>query len=288
MFGGHVPFGRRGSAAYERKHFDIRSERTPKDPKLALVQEAVRRVAGDAGQPDPEYPVRSSEELERICAALILHRDSATLREILGPLADAGSGDERAHRDLAAAARMLGDWWLEDRASFVDVTIGTGWIFEFLRDTRDVPPSTKPRSEPPLVFASVPGEQHTLGVRMAADSFRGDGWDIALKIGLGQEDLVAYIKQRPDCIVGLSIAGRHSLPALFRLVDAINMSCPHASIVACGHGIDELRQQLSSVELDDVASEINESKVKISALWDRKFEITSASLGIKVCDAITR
>jgi methanogenic corrinoid protein MtbC1 len=66
-----------------------------------------------------------------------------------------------------------------------------------------------------VIFASVPGDQHTLGIRMAADLFRNDGWEIVLKIGLSQDELIADIRKRPRCIVGLSIGGQGHRPRLW-------------------------------------------------------------------------
>ncbi|MDZ7709375.1 MAG: cobalamin B12-binding domain-containing protein [Roseovarius sp.] len=82
-----------------------------------------------------------------------------------------------------------------------------------------------------VIFASVPGEQHTLGIRMAADLFRGDGWEIALRVGLSEDELIAGISRQPRCIVGLSVGGRHSLDGLTALVKALHRHCPHVAIV---------------------------------------------------------
>jgi methanogenic corrinoid protein MtbC1 len=179
---------------------------------------------------------------------------------------------------LAAAARMLGDWWTEDRVSFTDVTAATGRIFELLRKITITAHPGSNRQDLTVVFASVPGEHHTLGIRMAADLFRDDGWEIALKIGLSEAELVAEIKKLPRCIVGLSIGGRHSLERLSGLVEALHRHCPQAAIVVSGQDIDELRPRLSAMGLDGVAAEINEAKEHISALWDREMARKSFSL----------
>jgi len=190
-------------------------------------------------------------------------------------LAEREYGDPEILRDLAAAARTLGDWWLEDRATFSQVSMATGRILEILQVSRAMSVARPHSNEPLVIFASVPGEQHTIGVRIAADLFRGDGWGIACKIGLSQEELVSEIGREPGCIVGLSIGGRHSLDALSRLVEALRKTCTPAALVVCGHHVHDIEPQLSLLELDGIASEINESKVKISALWDREYEATA-------------
>lgn len=235
-----------------------------------LAHEVVRRIAYHESDPGalPQGP--SKEEIERLCMALTLRDDGASAENMIGALAEDTSTEVIYLQYLAAAARMLGDWWIEDRASFAEVTGATGRIFELLRkltiDTRS-PPDPRDLT---VIFASIPGEQHTLGIRMAADLFRSDGWEIALKIGLSQEELVAEVGKLPRCIVGLSIGGRHSLDKLSGLVAALRRDCPRAAIVVSGQDVEALRPRLSALGLDGVAGEINEAKEQISALWDRE------------------
>jgi methanogenic corrinoid protein MtbC1 len=159
---------------------------------------------------------------------------------------------------------------MQDRVSFVDVTVGTARIVAMLPGLANL---TRPSGGGPglsVVFASVPGEQHTLGVRMATEQFRCDGWDVALRIGLTQDELVSEIERLPKCILGLSIGGKHALKPISRLAVALERSCPNASIVVSGHEIEEIRPQLLSMGLSNIAHEIYEAKVKISALWDQE------------------
>lgn len=235
-----------------------------------LAHEVVRRIAyreRDAGI-RPHAPC--AEEVEELCMALLSNDGATSAEAIISALAKDTTREVIYLKYLAAAARMLGDWWTEDRVSFPEVTAATGRIFELLRKitiAADPSPSTQDLT---VVFASVPGEHHTLGIRMAADLFRDDGWEIALKIGLSEEELVAEIKTLPRCIVGLSIGGRHSLDRLSGLVEALHKQCPQTAIVVSGQDIEDLRPRLAAMGLDGVAGEINEAKEHISALWDRE------------------
>lgn len=235
-----------------------------------LIHEAARRIACKERVPTSLLHTPSAEEVEKLCIALMSNGEGESAEDILGKLAENTTKEVIYLHYLAAAARRLGDWWTEDRASFAEVTVATGWILELLRKMTIV---THPASfpwEPPVIFASVPGEQHTLGIRMAADLFRSDGWEIALKIGLSQEELVAEIKMLQRCIVGLSIGGRHSLDKLSGLVEALHAHCPRAVIVVSGQDIEDIRQDLSAMGLDGIASGLTEAKEHISALWDRE------------------
>lgn len=237
---------------------------------VGLAHEVVRRLAYKERDPGALRQGPPAHQVERLCEALISTGDTAEAERVLAEIARGESFETLCLRYLSAATHMLGDWWLEDRASFAQVTGATGKIFEILRKAETpVAPTPRPK-EMTVVFASVPGEQHTLGVRMAADLFRGDGWEIALKLGYTQDELIADIRKLRRCIVGLSIGGRHSLDALADVVTALHTHCPEAVIVVSGQDIEELRPQLAAMGLDGIASELHEAKATISALWDRE------------------
>ncbi len=245
-----------------------------------LAQEALRRMSAranaranshtDPWRNAPAHP--SVEDLETLCHALVSGEDYEAVDMVFDIRANGVSFEDIYLCHLAPAARMLGDWWLEDRATFVEVTIGTGRLFSLLRELKPAFAPLPARQEVSVVFASVPGEDHTLGVRMAADLFREDGWDVALKIGLSHDDLVAEIEAAPRSIVGLSIGGRHSLDALSRLVLALHLHCPNAMLVVAGHDIDEIRPHLALLGLDGIARDLVEARAQISALWDREIQ----------------
>jgi methanogenic corrinoid protein MtbC1 len=235
-----------------------------------LAHEVVRRIAYRERDNDAPPHAPSAEEVEELCMALLSNDGATSAEEIISTLAKDTTREVIYLGYLAAAARMLGDWWTEDRVSFTDVTAATGRIFELLRKITITAHPGANRQDLTVVFASVPGEHHTLGIRMAADLFRDDGWDIALKIGLSETELVAEIRKLPRCIVGLSIGGQHSLDRLAGLVEALHRHCPQAVIVVSGQDVDGLRPRLSAMGLDAVAGEINEAKEHISALWDRE------------------
>jgi methanogenic corrinoid protein MtbC1 len=235
-----------------------------------LAHEVVRRIAYQERDADALPHSPSPEDVEDLCMALLSKEGRASAEEMISTLAKNTTTEVIYLKYLAAAARMLGDWWTEDRVSFTDVTAATGRIFELLRKITIAAHPGSNKQDLTVVFASVPGEHHTLGIRMAADLFRDDGWEIALKIGLSEAELVAEIKKRPRCIVGLSIGGQHSLDRLAGLVEALHKHCPQAVIVVSGQDVDKLRPRLSAMGIDHVAAEINEAKEHISALWDRE------------------
>lgn len=241
----------------------------PSDLVAGMAQEVIKRlgtrdqeIADKAAQPGPD-------EIARLCTALLSSDDTAAAKLIIGMRAEGASARGIYLVYLSAAARMLGDWWCEDKIDFVQVTVGTGRMFSIMRGMRHLFTPAVRLDNRSAIFASVPGEDHTLGVRMASDIFRQDGWDISLKVGLCHDDLVAEIERAPNGIVGLSIGGQHSLPALSKLIVALRLCCPRSSLLVCGQDIDEIRDLLSLMALDGIADDVDGAKTLMSDLWTR-------------------
>jgi methanogenic corrinoid protein MtbC1 len=233
-----------------------------------MAQEVVRQLAVRIKSSDRELQKPTAEELEAFCEALIAGDEEAAAAFMEDARSKGATSEAIYLKYLAVAARLLGEWWLSDRATFAQVTVGTGQIFSIMRDMKyAIGLASKPQGAS-VIFASVPGEDHTLGVRMAAELFREDGWEIVLKVGLDHDELVAEIERRPGSIVGLSIGGKHSLDALSRLVVALHISCPQSALLVGGQDIETLRPCLSWMGLDCIASDINDAKEKLSMLWD--------------------
>lgn len=235
-----------------------------------FAHDVIRRIAEMEVENDVRPYEPSVEELSELCEVLVDDSDTSQARDLIARLDSRASAETISVIYLAAAARMLGEWWLSDRASFVEVTVGVGRIFEILRELRTIPKPVFEKRDVTVIFAAVPGEQHTLGVRMATDLFRGDGWEVTLKVGLTQKELVDDIAQRQRCIVGLSISGAHSLPALTSLLGDLQKFCPHAATLVCGQSIAEIKPQLSSLGVAAIAGTLEEAKESMSALWDRE------------------
>jgi methanogenic corrinoid protein MtbC1 len=118
------------------------------------------------------------------------------------------------------------------------------------------------------VFASVPGETHTLGISMAAELFRRKGWEIELKLGLPHEDLVEALTASRTRVVGLSAGGGHALPALARLVVAVRAAMPGALILIGGKAVELESERVRLLGADAVTSDVTVATRKLKLLAD--------------------
>lgn len=100
------------------------------------------------------------------------------------------------------------------------------------------------------LFATVPGEDHAIGITIAADLFRDAGWEIDLQIATDHDGLIAHIERTRPSIIGLSLSTERRLEDLVRLVVALRIVMPDVVIgVAPAAPIDPGRVG-SLVDLD--------------------------------------
>ena len=200
-----------------------------------LAQEVVRRVAGNLVATLPPDLAPRAEEIDTLCEALLSDNSEAAAAFIEAARRKGSSYESLCLAYLSAASRQLGVWWDEDKVPFYRVTIAAGRIYAILRILRRARPISLPDMRRAAIFASVPGEIHTLGLTMATDLARDRGWDIELFLGLSHDALVAQLQERELPLICLSASGKRALPALTRLIVALRISNPDARILICGH-----------------------------------------------------
>ena len=255
---------------YEQSQASIRRLKAslPEAHVADLASEVIRRLALKSDQLPPVPDVTTSEMVEALCIALISDNDTAAAEIIAGLQADGVSADVVYLKYLAAAARKLGDWWVEDRASFMEVTIGSGRMLAIMRSMRHLFTPTKPKAGRSALFASVPGETHTIGVHMATDLLRKEGWSISLKTGIDHDSLVQDIERAEVALIGLSYAGKHAFEALTRLIVATQICSPHLPILVSGQDANRMRPKISLLGVDGIASDLDDAKAQMTALVD--------------------
>lgn len=117
---------------------------------------------------------------------------------------------------MAPAARRLGDLWLDDRLSFLDVTAGLGRLQGVMRALGtdfdgDVPGLIHGKK---VLLAPVSGEQHVFGLSVVAAFFRRAGWDVTFEPRIAFEDLLILARAERFTAIGLSVANDKFLSLL--------------------------------------------------------------------------
>lgn len=158
---------------------------------------------------------------------IALEADDTRINAQLAGIAEQGwSADDIVAHLIEPVARAMGDAWLADRCSEIDLTIGLSMLQLAGHAVRThACTSTLRRSRYSILLATAPGEPHMLGTTMLADQFTDAGWRVEMAFPQTKEALANQVAaQDHDAVdIGLSDA----LPrqrALTRLREAVEIS----------------------------------------------------------------
>lgn len=249
----------------------------PPDVVTTIMSEVLTRMT--EYRLDNSDPVNqpSRHKVEKLTYALISddHTEGA---KFIDAVQDDGADIEAIYLAyLAEAASILGEWWDDDHVTFHEVAIGTSRIYAIMRGLSYLFIPDHPVEVKSAIFATVPGETHTLGVRMAADLFGTEGWNIDVKMGKTHEELVAEIIESPCRVLGLSAAGAHAAAPLARLLIALRLNRPDLQIFLSGQVIHVAHDMVSIMDVDGAATDIEEAKQILEGFW-KKLETHTSSV----------
>jgi methanogenic corrinoid protein MtbC1 len=200
-----------------------------------LAREVVDRLAGIAAMRRSEAAQDAAETSLEALSDALLSSDPQAAHRFVAVLCDRGATVETICLDyLAAAARRLGAGWEDDRLTFVEVTVGLARIQGVLLCLRSgfTPFSTDGVRS--ALFASTPGEDHTIGVIMATELFRRSGWDVRLSLASSHDALIEAASASSCAVIGLSSGGERCIEALVRLIPDLRAARPDARILVGG------------------------------------------------------
>jgi methanogenic corrinoid protein MtbC1 len=256
---------------FEKTHHDLTTlkARLPAEAVHSLASEVIRRVSSRVREIEVKAQEPSPKQIEHLARALISKDERAGAELVLDTTA-AGMDIETVYLlYLAGAARLLGEWWDNSKVNLAEVAIGTSRIYSILRASDRLLVPKGRSSWKSAAFASSPNETHTLGIRMAADLFRKDGWEIDLFMGRSHDEVVDDIEQSHHYLIGLSSAGRHSSAELARLIVALRLSKPTAFIMISGQIVNDAKDIVSVLDADGIAHDYESAQAILEDFWGR-------------------
>lgn len=126
-----------------------------------------------------------------------------------------------AHAHVPAAARRLGQQWLDDEITFVDVTVRTERLHGIVRCVDEMVAPDEVTKGPAFLVLLPEGEQHTLGVFVLGMQLRTAGFSAVVRVAPTAADLSQLLSSaRIDmCLVSVGcVNGLQSAPGLIRML----------------------------------------------------------------------
>ncbi|MCK0094795.1 cobalamin B12-binding domain-containing protein [Yoonia sp. F2084L] len=236
-----APMGEKAFDRFEYNRADrqlrLVEQKLPQVAVSSLAREVVRRLAFRMPRAVRKEDLPTPSDIDLLCSALLSKKDDSADRFILAARRDGVQVDAIYLGYIAGAARRLGEMWDNDEISFIDVTLACGKLYRIIRGLRHViaPGILDNRDECPAMFALVPGETHTLGIEIATDVFRREGWDVDMMVGLDHDMLVEQSDRRSYLAIVLVANSDGMIEPLTRLVLALRISHPLAHLVVAGN-----------------------------------------------------
>lgn len=159
---------------------------------------------------------------------------------------------EMAVNLIQPALYRIGRGWQARKVSVAQEHLATALAQRLLvRQFVETTPAT--RNGRKALFACVPSNQHALGLRIVADAFELDGWEVDyLGADTPTDSLIERILEVQPELVGLSIALIKQLPILTEVVHRIRSACGDDAprLIAGGGGLDALPNLAQRLGLD--------------------------------------
>ncbi len=239
------------------------SNQLPEREVRRLAQQIVANLASPrAEDAEDDAAARhrpASEDLDRLCTALVAADDDAAMRMMLQRQAEGVPLEVLYVGYLAEAARRLGRDWDDDRLNFAEVTIGTGRIFAIMCGLRSAVSRTVSPAGRVALFASAPGNQHRLGLEMATEFFREKGWHIDVLSGGTHDEIADRAAATRAGIIGLSASTAETLPALERLVITLRSRLPGSVLLVSGPVVENEGAHVAQLGADFVTADLGEA-----------------------------
>lgn len=224
-----------GSGPFEEKQPAIRY----------LAESALREVMSTRRAAQPQT---RAEWVAHMCEALISSSDTSHKVVVASLLARGVTNEELYQIYVPQAADLLGELWVADRVSFVDVTVGAARLQKLFRDRPDDLGSSLPGATIPLgqsVLMVIPlFEQHSLGAFVAADNLRRHGIWVHMAVALEASEIADLVTHNRFMMLGMSLATWGTVEKAAGLVAYLRAKLDHLPPIVIGGGAVVDREQV--------------------------------------------
>lgn len=216
----------------------------------------------------------SDDELRTFCDALLTGGADGAAKMANIMLCNGRTQRSLYQNVLGSAARQLGDMWDKDEVSFVGVHTAMFRIETIIRETAKRYTRKSRPQDKRAIFATVPGDEHITGLKIATEVQRSKGWEIRQVLRPTHDELLSIVAGSDAEIIGLSIGSSSSMSKLYRLVRVLRVYHPNMKILICGSLVAEDHEPFLQLGVDACASSLGRS---VELLEKMSEEISAAN-----------
>lgn len=247
-------------------HASLPCRPLPESTLRRVASEALLRVATTPSTRAGRIPRPAPKEVARLCEALLEPGAMAGQTAIEALLAAGIGRSTLMLGHLPEAARQLGEMWERDEVSFIQVGQAVGRLQRLMRVLRAPGEGRTPHAGRRALFATMPGETHTLGVIIAADACRERGWAVDLSLGEDRQVLLDEIANNAYPLLGLSVGSARTCAALADLLPDLRAAAPQTPFLLAGSFVATSPWRVRSLPVDGWAKDVTEALSEMARL----------------------
>jgi MerR family transcriptional regulator, light-induced transcriptional regulator len=192
--------------------------------RLGVISQQIALALGQDVVPllhDLRQPVEVAE-IERLTASAARGETELLANAIRQKRATGQTSEHLCLTLLTLIARRLGEWWEEDRCTFVEVTLGMIVLHQQLRELAPglVTSGVIGGARSALMMTAI-GSQHSMGIAMVAEFFRAAGWVVSDEAIPSEAALVSRVAEQWFGLVAISVGSSANIPSLAGHIAAI-------------------------------------------------------------------
>ncbi|WP_353226486.1 BLUF domain-containing protein [Novosphingobium sp.] len=238
------------------------------------------RAAGMLADAGPVNATVRAPLIEHIpaTARFAMNGDDRQLNALIGDLVAQGwVGNALVRNLLEPTARVLGDAWLAEECSEVDLTIALSMLqlAGHAVHSRTCAESIR-KSRYSILLVTAPGERHLLGPSLLGDLFNNAGWSVDIAFPETNEQLADQLRsQRPDAVdIALSdaVPRHHALMRLAETVEKCRAASPDELLVVSvgGRLFAEAAATAPSVSADHARLSAVGTSIRLAGLIEQR------------------
>jgi methylmalonyl-CoA mutase cobalamin-binding subunit len=172
-----------------------------------------------------------------------------------------------ACRYVPEAARILGEKWLADEISFVDVTVGTERLHSIIREVDETMEEPRGVLGPSALILVAEAEQHTLGAFVLALQLRAVGFSATVRVAPVASELTLLLAANRFNLALVSLGCSAALESAVGLVRTLRLMSRGEMTIFVGGSIPMSDERLlaetgADRALRDVSALVDEYRVR--------------------------
>ncbi|WP_162906889.1 cobalamin B12-binding domain-containing protein [Algihabitans albus] len=230
-------------------------------PRLKLAHGTSESGQAENGMPVvlDMHRVPNASDIEAF-AKLVISQDVGVALAHLELLRAHGTSLDCLFLDLLApCAQFLGDLWLADECSFIDVTIGLARLQQILRElSPDFEAENTDEAHPGrrILLMPAPGEQHAFGLSLVEHFLRRAGWEVTVA-SADNRSVSKLLRKEWFTVVGFSMSRVGLLDGLQSCIRSLRQVSrnPGISFLVGGNAFNERPDLVSRAGADGMAGD---------------------------------